>query len=57
MQSTCIVWNSFFLLFVWLGWVFVAVWVLSLAVVCRLLTVVVSLIAEPRACSSCRLSS
>ena len=27
-------------------------WVLSLVVVCRLLTVVVPLVAEPRACSS-----
>lgn len=30
----------------------VAVWVLSLVVACRLLTVVVPLVAEPRACSS-----
>ena len=53
MQSTCVVWNFFF----WLWWVFVAVRVLSLVVVCRLLTVVASLSSEPRACSSYRLSS
>ena len=49
MQSTCVVWNSFF--FFWLWWVFVAVRVLSLVAVCRLLTVVASLAAEPRACA------